>query len=212
MKGILKQGQRVLFQGDSVTDCGRIREDITDLGDGYPKRIAEIVNWLYPENEITFINKGISGNRVTDLLDRYEEDFKNIKPDFLSILIGINDTWRRYDSNDPTSTEQFEKNYRTLLSKVKTDLPDCKIMLIEPFVLYSVEGRKLWREDLDPKIHVVRALAKEFADFYLPMDGIFSKAEVECCSCTQIAADGVHPTQIGHSIIAKEYLKALGAI
>lgn len=209
MKELFKKGQVVLFQGDSVTDCGRNREDVNSLSEGYPGVAAKLYHTLFPDNGITFINKGISGNRVIDLLDRYDEDFKGVKPDFLSILIGINDTWRRYDSEDPTSTQQFEENYRLLLSKIKKDLPDCKIMIIEPFVLNSLPDRKAWREDLDPKIHVVRALAKEFADYYLPMDGILAKAEVEKYTCKQIAEDGVHPSAIGHSIIAEEYIKAL---
>jgi lysophospholipase L1-like esterase len=209
MKELFKKGQVVLFQGDSITDCGRDREDVTSLSEGYPGVVTKLYNTLFPENGVTFINKGISGNRVIDLLDRYETDFKAVKPDFLSILIGINDTWRRYDSNEPTTTEEYEEHYRTLLTRVEKDFPDCKIMIIEPFVLYSLPDRKAWREDLDPKIHVARALAKEFADYYLPLDGIFAKAEAEQYTCTQMAEDGVHPTAIGHSIIAEEYLKAL---
>ncbi|QHQ61866.1 GDSL family lipase [Anaerocolumna sedimenticola] len=209
MKEIYKKGQIVLFQGDSITDCGRNREDITSLSEGYPGVIANMYNLLFPDNGVTFINKGISGNRVKDLVERYDEDFKSIKPDFISILIGINDTWRRYDSNDPTSTEEYEKNYRFLLEKIKTDLPDCRIMIMEPFVLYSLPDREQWREDLNPKIQVARKLAKEYADYYLPLDGIFAKAEVEDYTCNQITEDGVHPSAIGHSIIAKEYLKAL---
>jgi lysophospholipase L1-like esterase len=209
MQNMFKDGQVVLFQGDSVTDCGRDREDINSLAEGYPGIVAKIYGLLFPTTKVTFVNKGISGNRVIDLLGRYDEDFKAIKPDFLSILIGINDTWRRYDNNDPTSAKQFENTYRELLTKVKKDMPDCKIILIEPFVLNSLPDRATWREDLDPKIHVVRKLAKEFADYYIPMDGIFAKAEVEQYTCEQIATDGVHPTALGHGMIAEEYLKAL---
>jgi lysophospholipase L1-like esterase len=209
MKNMFKDGQVVLFQGDSVTDCGRDRTDLNSLSEGYPGIVAKIYGLLFPETKVTFVNKGISGNRVIDLLNRYEEDFKAIKPDFLSILIGINDTWRRFDANDPTSAEKFENTYRELLTKVKKDMPNCRIMLIEPFVLNSLPDRATWREDLDPKIQVVRKLAKEFADYYIPMDGILAKAEVEQYTCEQIAADGVHPTAMGHGMIAEEYLKAL---
>ncbi len=209
MKELFKKGQVVLFQGDSITDCGRDREDITSLSEGYPGVVAKLYNTLFPDNGVIFINKGISGNRTKELLERYDRDFKAIKPDFISILIGINDTWRRYDSSDPTGTEEFEKNYRTLLAKIKADLPGCKIMLIEPYVLNSLPDRAAWREDLGPKIQVTRKLAKEYADYYLPLDGIFAKAEVEQYTCKQIAEDGVHPSAIGHSIIAREYIKAL---
>jgi acyl-CoA thioesterase-1 len=209
MKELFKKGQIVLFQGDSITDCGRDREDITSLSNGYPGAIANMYNLLFPGNDVTFINKGISGNRVVDLLGRYERDFKNIKPDFISILIGINDTWRRYDNNDPTSTEQYEQGYKELLQKIKSDFPNCYIMIIEPFLLNSLPDRASWREDLDPKIQVARKLAKEYADFYLPLDGIFAKVEVERYTCNQIAEDGVHPSAIGHAIIAEEYIKAI---
>ena len=124
----------------------------------------------------------------------------------------MNDTWRRYDANDPTSAEEFEKTYRELLNKVKKDMPDCKIIMIEPFLLNSLPDRPFWREDLDPKIHVIRKLAKEFADYYIPMDGIFAKIEVEEYSCEKLAGDGVHPTELGHRIIAEEFMKALGWI
>ncbi|MFT4144010.1 MAG: SGNH/GDSL hydrolase family protein [Mobilitalea sp.] len=209
MKNMFHDGQVVLFQGDSITDCGRDRSDITSLGEGYPGVVAKLYHTLFPETKVTFINRGISGDRTIDLLERYKNDIEDVKPHFLSILIGINDTWRHYDCNDPTSTEDFEKNYRELLTRVKKDLPECKIMLIEPFVLNSLTDRASWREDLDPKIQVVRKLAKEFADFYIPMDGIYAKLEVENYSCSQLAEDGVHPTVLGHSIIAKEYLNIL---
>lgn len=207
MKEIFRDGQIILFQGDSITDCRRQYEDSTSLGEGYPNVVAKLYQLMFPENKVTFVNKGISGNRVKNLLARYDEDFKAVKPDILSILIGINDTWRRYDNNDPTGAEEFERDYRELLQKIKKDMPDCRLVLIEPFVLYSLPDRVDWREDLDPKIHVVRKLAKEFADYYIPLDGIFAKAEVEGYHCEQIAADGVHPTPLGHRMIAEEYIK-----
>ena len=209
MKKFFAEGQKVLFQGDSVTDCGRDYSDIRSLGNGYPNKIAEIYHSLFPLNDVTFINKGVSGNRSKDLLIRYEKDFKAVHPDFLSILIGINDCWRRYDSNDPTSCEQYENNYRTLLEKIKSDLPDAKIMLIEPFVLPSLPDRNVWHEDLDPKIDVVHKLAREYADYLLPMNGIINAYSVKKYACKELTADGVHPSQAGHAVIAETYLKAL---
>lgn len=212
MKKFFEKGQKVLFQGDSVTDCGRDYNDLLSLGDGYPNKIAEIYHTLFPLNDVTFINKGVSGNRSKDLLERYDEDFKAIRPDFISILIGINDCWRRYDSNDPTSSEQFERNCRTLLEKIRSDVPRAKIMLIEPFVLPSLPDRDAWHEDLDPKIDVVRTLAREYADYLLPMNGIMNAASVKSYSCEELTADGVHPSQTGHAVIADAYFKALGIL
>ena len=114
----IEKNATILFQGDSITDCGRDRETGT-LGNGYPKYIAGLFNSMYPELNVKFINKGISGNRVADLQERWTEDCINLKPDVLSILIGINDTWRKYDSNDETSAEKYYNGYKDILTRVK---------------------------------------------------------------------------------------------
>lgn len=217
MKFQLTSNSIVLFQGDSITDCGRNREpgqnpfDLKDLGQGYPAKIAELWKVRFPDRGVRFVNRGISGNRTGDLLERYEKDFTALKPDLVSILIGINDTWRRYDRNDPTETAVFESRYRTLLTKLKRDLPNAGIVIIEPFLLNSLPERNLWREDLDPKIQVVRSLAREFADVFVPMDGVFVSYAVKGVADSEMSADGVHPTPLGHAIIASEWLKAIGA-
>jgi lysophospholipase L1-like esterase len=210
VKKLLSKGTTILFQGDSVTDCQRIREDENSLGEGYPAKIAGLWNILYPESGLRFVNRGVSGDRTADLLKRYQNDFAAVKPDLVSILIGINDTWRRYDSNDPTSAEKFEQNYRDLLERLKRDLPAAAIVIIEPFLLDSDPAKRLWREDLDPKIQIVRNLAREFADIFIPMDGLFASYAAGGTKDTDMSADGVHPTPQGHSIIAKEWLGALG--
>lgn len=197
----------VLFQGDSVTDCGRSRENDEELGWGYANMISAWFGATYPEKKVTFLNRGISGNRVKDLVDRWDEDCIDLKPDFVSILIGINDCWRRYDRNDPTSIEAFEGDYRKILTRTREEL-DAKIILCEPFVLPVPEDRKQWREDLDPKIQVVRGLALEFGALLIPFDGIYAQA----CARREPAfwaPDGVHPTQAGHALMAKAWLKSV---
>jgi acyl-CoA thioesterase I len=194
----------ILFQGDSVTDCGRKYEVYNDLGPGYPMMIAAAFTALYPEKNITFLNRGISGNRVIDLENRWKEDCINIKPSIITILIGINDTWRRYDSNDPTSTIQFEATYRNILTQAKKDTT-AKLILMEPFLLPVSLGQESWREDLDPKIQVVRKLAREFNASLIPLDGIFAQASTKA-ACTTWTEDGVHPTQSGHALITKVWL------
>lgn len=207
---LLKDGELVLFQGDSITDAGRNRNDINDLGFGYPMFIASWFSALYPDKNVRFINRGISGDRVRNLKARWQEDCLDLKPDWISILIGINDCWRRYDSNDPTSVEAFESDYRYILDQVKERL-NAKIILCEPFVLPTPEDRVQWREDLDPKIHVVRKLAREYGAIFIPLDGIMAQA----CARKEPAfwaADGVHPTPAGHALIAQAWLKAVGAL
>ncbi|MDR1637400.1 MAG: SGNH/GDSL hydrolase family protein [Treponema sp.] len=212
MKKIFTKGTIILFQGDSVTDCHRVREDENSLGEGYPAKIAGLWEALFPESGVRFINRGISGNRTGDLLDRYRNDFAALKPDLISILIGINDTWRRYDRNDPTTTEKFEQNYRRLLENLKRDLPSASIVLMEPFLLDTDPAKRLWREDLDPKIQAVRNLAREFAGVFIPLDGILASYAVAGIKDPELSADGVHPSPQGHGVIAGEWLKALGVL
>jgi len=204
----IKPNATILFQGDSITDVGRSRET-DDLGSGYPNYVAALFNSAYPELNVKFINKGISGNRVIDLKNRWTEDCIALAPDVVSILIGVNDTWRRYDSNDETSAEAYYEDYKTILSRVKDELGDVPIIILEPFLLPYPEDRIKWRVDLDPKIQMARKVAKEFGATYIPLDGIFASK----CMDTEYsfwAADGVHPTSAGHALIARAWLEAIG--
>ena len=197
---------RVLFQGDSVTDCGRSREDLTDLGPGYPRFAAALLRERHPEQDWEFVNRGVSGDRTDHLLARWQEDCIALQPDVLSILIGINDTWRAFDSNDPTTAEQFEANYRRLLEDVRRNT-HAKILLLEPFVLPDTPDKDIWRADLDPKIGAVRRLAREYADAYVPLDGLFAAACVEQ-GPLYWTMDGVHPAEPGARLIAAAYAVA----
>ena len=201
---MINKGDVVLFQGDSVTDCGRSRENDSLLGSGYVNMIAAQFTVMYPELEVQFINRGISGNRVKDLVARWDADCINLKPNIVTILIGINDTWRRYDSNDPTSTVVFQADYRELLTRIRSEL-DAQIILMDPFVLPAPPDRRTWREDLNPRIDGVRELAREFGAQYIPLDGIFAAAAMKA-PCTVWCGDGVHPTQAGHALIANSWL------
>ena len=204
---MIKNNMTVLFQGDSITDCGRLEDEYTEMGNGYANQIASDFTARYPHLNVKFINRGISGNRVCDLADRWTQDCIDLKPDVLSILIGINDVWRRFDSNDPTSVEDYERVYRDILLRVKNETK-AKLVLCEPFVLPVPQDRVDWRVDLDPKIQAVRKLAKEFNAIYIPLDGIFAAAST-LKSCDTWAGDGVHPSQVGHALIANAWLDAV---
>lgn len=195
----------VLFQGDSITDVGRDRKDSSNLGYGYAMMAAALFSATYPSKDVKFLNRGISGDRMRDLKRRWDKDCIDLRPAVVSILIGINDCWRRYDNNDPTSTQQFKEDYRDILQQL-TQKTKAEIILCEPFVLPVPEDRIRWREDLDPKINVVRELAREFNTHLLPLDGIFNQASVYK-KPDYWAQDGVHPTNAGHALIAKEWLK-----
>lgn len=207
---LINKNDRILFQGDSITDCGRDRDQPHGLGGGYAMMAASFLSAKHPQLAPAFFNRGISGNRVGDLVDRWQEDCIDLKPDVLSLYIGINDVWRRYDRNLPTTPEAFEKNYRILLEKTLAALPCIKLVIMEPFVLPVPEDRKAWREDLDPKIDVVRHLAREYQATYVPLDGIFAAASTQQTPAYW-APDGVHPSPAGHALIAQSWLRAVGA-
>ncbi|WP_410511701.1 SGNH/GDSL hydrolase family protein [Paenibacillus sp. BR2-3] len=200
----------VLFQGDSITDCGRNYGDPSSLGEGYALMIAGRLGQLFPEKNLTFINRGISGNRAVDLQGRWDQDCLDLKPTWVSIYIGINDTWRRFDSGEEITPDQFEASYRDLIERTRKSL-DAKLVLVEPFVLPVPEDRKGWRRDLDPKIHIVREMAREYGALLVPLDGLFAAASVKA-EPAYWAPDGVHPSPAGHALIADAWLRTVGAI
>jgi len=207
---VFKESDVILFQGDSITDCGRNYDDAESLGVGYALMIAGSLGHLYPEKHLRFINRGISGNRAVDLQGRWEKDCLELKPTWISIYIGINDTWRRFDSGDETTPEQFEASYRNLIERSRDSL-DAKLILVEPFVLPVPEDRKGWRGDLDPKIHIVRELAREYGALLVPLDGLFATASMKAEPAFW-APDGVHPSPAGHALIADAWMRTAGAI
>jgi acyl-CoA thioesterase I len=200
----------VLFQGDSITDAGRSRELDADLGRGYAAMVAAWFSALYPERDVRFLNRGISGNRAKDLRARWQADCLDLAPSWVSIFIGINDTWRRYDSGDPTSTEAYEESFRAILTAIQTEL-GAGIIILEPFVLPTPPDRAAWRVDLDPKIATARNLAREFGAIFVPLDGPFAAAATQRPMDFWLP-DGVHPTPAGHALIAQAWLRAVGAI
>lgn len=200
---------KILFQGDSITDAGRNYEDIHNLGMGYPKYAAENIRAAFPDTDFEFVNLGISGNQTKDLVARLQNDFVDVQPDIVSILIGINDVWHHADDRSWIDNELFESNYRTVLTAIK-EKTNAKILMMEPFLI-PVEDKKFFWEDLMPKILIIRSLAREFADVYLPTDGLLN-AEFIGNNPTDYAADGVHPTETGAKFIGNEYAKAIAPI
>jgi acyl-CoA thioesterase I len=191
--------QRYLFIGDSVTDCDRL-ETPDGLGNGY---VRFINNGLSDAQGITVLNRGVSGNRVGDLRARWKEDCLDLQPSLVSILVGINDTWRRYDSGDPVELQDFERDYRSLLEP----LEGVDLVLVEPFLLPISDDQREWREDLEPKIETVRDLATEFGATLVRAD-LCLNAYAENLGVDALAPDGVHPTPRGHELLALEWQEA----
>jgi len=205
---LINASDRILFTGDSVTDCNRVREDTQHLGFGYAALTAAHLQARLASPQLPIFNRGIGGNRVRDLLQRVELDLLALQPTVVSILIGINDTWRRYDSGDPTGVAAFERDYHALLEKIARHLK-ARVVLLEPFLLHVPEDRYAWREDLNSKIDAVRKLAVEFGAELLPLDGLFAQAATQA-PAAYWAADGVHPTAAGHALIAETWLENAG--
>jgi acyl-CoA thioesterase-1 len=190
----------VLFIGDSITDVGRRDDENGHLGDGYVRIIAGRI----PDREL--INVGIGGDRVIDLRQRWQEDVIDQNPEVLSVYVGINDTWRRYDSDDPTSAASFESDYRGMLEQAVDELSP-ELVLVEPFVLPVNEGQERWHEDLDEKRAIVGRLAADFGAAFVPLQALLDAAAKQH-GAAALAEDGVHPTALGHRLIADAWLAA----
>jgi lysophospholipase L1-like esterase len=190
-----------IFIGDSVTDCGRDIEP--PYGDGYVREIARSGKLAGK-----IINVGISGHRLVDLEKRWQVDVLDHKPTLVSIAIGINDTWRRYDDNDPTSTQDFRDQYHRVLTLTRQTF-NPEFVLCEPFLLSVRDEMNTWREDLDPKIEVVHAMAKEFGAVLVPFDKHVNKLATTM-SMAELADDGIHPSALGHAEMAKLWLSTVG--
>ncbi|MBQ0105910.1 MAG: SGNH/GDSL hydrolase family protein, partial [Armatimonadetes bacterium] len=198
---------KILFQGDSITD--NLRADCTEfIGIGYTRFVTAVLRGKFPQLELEFVNRAISGNRTWDLVERWDWDTIHVKPDVCSIMIGVNDCWRRYDQNDPTSAEDYEKNYREMLTKCRDN--GIKCILIEPYLTFTQECQHKWfEEDLIYKQDVVKKLAEEFDCEYIPMHDIFQEACKDTAP-SYWSGDGVHPYIPGCYLIGKEILKVFG--
>jgi lysophospholipase L1-like esterase len=200
---------KILFQGDSITDTDRKREDYHDLGLGYVKYAAANIAEKFPDVDFEFINLGIGGNQTKDLVARLETDFIDINPDIVSILIGVNDVWHHASDKSWIPDEVFEERYRTVLDAIKTRT-NAKIMMIEPFLIPK-EDKLFFREDLAPKIEIIRKLAREYADVYIPLDGLLHSAFIGH-DPLEYSADGVHPTPFGAEFIGGVYTDYIAPI
>ena len=206
---LLREDDHVLFYGDSITDGDRRVEKFNNsgLGRGYPALIGPILSARYPDLNLKFTNRGVSGNRVYDLEARLQADVMDLEPTVVSILIGINDTWRRYDSSRVSPVDEFEASYDRICRAVRDKL-GARLVICEPFLLPIPDDRIAWREDLDPRIAAVRHVAVKHRACYVPLDGIFAAA-----ACRREMGfwlpDGVHPSPAGHGLIAEYWIRAV---
>ena len=204
---------RILFQGDSITDCGRRRDSFTSMGDGYASLVRSELGLAEP-GKYEFLNRGIGGNRIVDLYARIKCDIINLKPDYMSLLIGVNDVWHELGGNNGIAPEKFEKIYCMLIEEIKEALPEIKIMLLEPFVLpggatHDEEDPTVW-ERFNTLVRANAAAAKRVAEKYsLPFIELQAGFDALCekAPASYWLADGVHPTAMGHCFIKDQWLK-----
>lgn len=201
----------ILFQGDSITDCGREN----GLGDGYALLTAARLGLENP-SEYTFYNRGISGNRIVDVYARIKADIINLKPDYMSILIGVNDVWHEIRRQNGVAADKFEKIYCMLIEEIKEALPDVKIIIMEPFCLRerATENTEeypdkwnVFNAEVKKRAEKAKLVAEKYNLAFIPLQNKFDEAS-KLAPNNYWLEDGVHPTAAGHELIKREWINA----
>lgn len=212
----LPKGSTILFQGDSITDARRDRaeEDKANqpgmLGRGYPFHLAGQLLADHPDWQLSIYNRGISGNKVPDLDARWQKDCLDLKPALLSILIGVNDIWHKLAGKYDGTPEIYRDGYAALLKRTKEALPDTTIVVCEPFVLRCGAVNDDWFPEFETRRAYAAEVAKAAGAIWVPFQVAFDKAVAAGTEPAYWAADGVHPSQAGHALMAKVWREAVG--
>ncbi|MDB6022678.1 MAG: Lipolytic protein family [Pedosphaera sp.] len=213
--GLIGRNDVVLFQGDSITDMGRSRETAAQpnsqsaLGSGYAWLAAAELLVDRPKDDLKVFNRGISGNKVYQLAERWQADCLDLKPDVLSILIGVNDIWHKLNGQYQGTVEIYEHDYRALLDRTLKALPKVKLVICEPFVLRCGAVSDKWFPEFDTYRAAAKRVAQSCKAVFIPFQSMFDDA-VQYAPPEHWAKDGVHPTPAGASLMAHNWLKAVG--
>ena len=208
---VITKGNTILFQGDSITDARRDKKrenkvnDSKAIGRGYVHSITSQLLADYPSDNLKIYNRGISGNKVFQLADRWDKDCLAVKPDVLSILIGVNDIWHALKGKSDGTVEKYEKDYAELLKRTRKELPDVKLVICEPFVLRCGAVNDKWFPEFDKYRAAARKMATDFNAVFVPFQSMFDKATCQA-PANHWAADGVHPTMAGAYLMAEKWL------
>jgi len=205
---IFEQGQRIVFIGDSITDCGR-RDAFAPYGNGYFSLVRAFVTARYPELDLTWENRGISGDTTRHLMARWEEDAVALRPDWLSVKIGINDVWRRYRGkpHEAVPIDEYEANLRQMLRRA-VDATGCKLIVAEPYVI-DKDPEEPHRKETNAFGLVARRLSEEFGAINVRTQEAFDCA-LRTTEPEAWSADRIHPNLAGHAVIAQAFLRAIG--
>lgn len=206
--------KKILFMGDSITDVGRNRDNDSYMGAGYATMAAGELAYNNPYT-YEFFNRGIGGNRIIDLHARIRSDMINLQPDYISILIGINDVWHEYTQQNGVCAEKFEILYDMMIQELQRDIPGVKIMILEPFVLPGTKTRTeeekpgRW-EHFSSETPLRAAAAKRIAEKYhlvfVPLQEKFDAVNADAPDGYWLL-DGVHPSAAGHTLIKQAWLE-----
>jgi len=210
--GLIRPNSVILFQGDSITDAGRDRSrestpnDVRALGSGYAFLAAAQLLAEHPADNLKIYNRGISGNKVFQLAERWDADCISLKPDVVSILIGVNDIWHKLNGQYNGTVEVYEKDYLALLERTRKALPQARLVVCEPFVLRCGAVNEKWFPDFDGYRAAAKRVATASKAAFVPFQAMFDEA-VRTSPPQYWAADGVHPTMAGACLMAKTWLK-----
>lgn len=214
---LVHDGDVILFQGDSITDAGRSREQAANannqaaLGTGYAWMAAAELLVDRPKAGLKIFNRGISGNKVYQLAERWQPDCLDLKPTLLSILIGVNDIWHTLNGNYNGTVEIYERDYRALIERTRKELPKVRLVICEPFVLRCGAVNDKWFPQFDSYRTAARRVAESFHATFIPFQEMFDEA-VRYAPPEQWAKDGVHPTAFGASLMAHEWLRGVAGL
>ena len=208
-----EQDSVLLFQGNSITDAGRSREDPGPnrpqaLGSGYAALAAAELTGTRPDANWTCYNRGVSGDKVGDLAARWEEDTLALEPDVLSILVGVNDFWHTLSGTHDGTAQSYEQKYRALLDRTREALPDTRLLIGEPFALQGGSAvDEQWQPDFPRYREAARRVADDYDATWIPYQSVFDEALQEA-PAPYWSRDGVHPTPAGHYRMAQAWLSA----
>lgn len=207
----LSENDVILFQGDSITDAGRSRDDkdfnnANALGKGYAFLAAcELLN-KYANKNLKIYNKGISGNKVYQLAGRWDEDCLALKPTVLSILIGVNDYWHKHNGKYDGTPKVYQDDFRKLLERTREKLPNIKLIIAEPFAVNKVKAvDDTWYPEFDEYRAAALEISKEFNASWIPLQKVFNEAEKRAPG-KHWTGDGVHPSLAGAQLMANAWL------
>jgi len=211
---LISKGDVVLFQGDSITDAGRSREQAGTpnhqlaMGNGYAWLAASGLLVQGEGQDLQVFNRGISGHKVCQLADRWSRDCLDLQPDVLSILIGVNDIWHSRNGSYNGTVEIYERDYHALLTRTQEALPGVALVVCEPFVLRCGAVDESWFPEFDEYRAAARRVSESHSATWVGFQQMFDEA-IQYAPPAYWAGDGVHPSAAGAALMAQTWLRAV---